>query len=65
MFEEAFQTAKECDKIRQDNKEKKSWKPGMKREECFPPYFGVPISIKESILMKGRQTYVGFATKLN
>ena len=65
MFEEAFQKAKECDRIRSQNKEKKSWKPGMDQEECFPPYFGVPISIKESVLMKGRQSYAGFVSKIN
>ena len=65
MFEEAFQKAKECDRVRKQNPDKKSWKPGMSKENCLPPFFGVPISIKESVLMKGRQSYVGFASKIN
>ena len=66
MFEEALQEGKECDEQRQrDNWEKKCWKPGRDRSKCYPPFFGVPSSIKESILYKGRRTYAGVVFQSN
>ena len=66
VFEEALEEGRKCDEQRRrDNWRKKCWKPGRRKEECYPPFFGVPTSVKECILMKGRQTYVGAVSKVN
>lgn len=46
MFEDALVMAMECDIVRKQNPGRKSWKYGMMKEECFPPFFGVPCSVK-------------------
>lgn len=38
---------------------------GDELEECFPPFFGVPISLKEVILYKDKITYVGHVYPTN
>ena len=37
----------------------------MDPQNCYPPFYGVPASIKETIVMKGRQIHVGFVAKVN
>ena len=66
MFEEALEEGRKCDQQRKrDNWRKKCWKPGRRKEDCYPPFFGVPTSIKETILFKGRQTYMGLVSSVN
>lgn len=38
---------------------------GDKLDECFPPFFGIPLSLKEVILMQGRITYIGHVYPIN
>ena len=65
MFEEAIVAAKKCDAVRRANKGKKSWKYGDNIQETFPPFFGVPLSLKEVILYKDKITYVGQVSSVN
>ena len=66
MFEEALDEAKKCDEQRKkDDYKKKCWRPGRDKAECYPPFYGVPTSMKETMLMKNRQTHVGFVSKVN
>lgn len=47
MFEEAVHEAIICDRQRkEDGYEKKSWRPGMDQSKCYPPFYGVPTSVK-------------------
>ncbi len=47
MFEEAVAEAIQCDEVRKrDGHKKKCFRPGMNAEECYPPFFGIPASIK-------------------
>ena len=65
MFEEAIAMARNCDEVRSKNKGKKCWQFGDKFEETLPPFFGVPISLKEVILYKGKRTYLGHLYPIN
>lgn len=61
MFEEAVQMAKLCDDTRALNPGKKNWDGRqLNRDECFPPFYGVPASYKENIKLKGKTSHVGF-----
>lgn len=65
MFEEALETARECDRVRRERPEKRSWKgekgeKGEDKEKWLPPFFGVPASYKENIRLKHKATHVGF-----
>ena len=47
MFEEAIFDAGVCDEQRsKDGHKKKCWRPGMDPQECYPPFYGVPASMK-------------------
>lgn len=65
LFESALQKAKEIDQIRQNSPKKKCWRYGDNKEETFPPFFGVPISLKENIMYPGRPNWVGYAIPFN
>ena len=64
MFEEAMHKARECDEQREaDGWKKKCWRRGLDATTTYAAFFGVPASLKETIFIKGRQTYVGTVTK--
>lgn len=65
MFEEALIYAKDCDGIRKLSPNKKCWRYGDDPTNTFPPFFGVPVSLKESLLYKGRISYVGHVYPIN
>lgn len=65
MFDSALQMARQCDQARQDNPRKRCWKYGDGLKDTFPPFFGVPVSLKESILIKDRISYAGVAIPFN
>lgn len=50
--------AEECDRVRMATG-KHNWAPNNNREECLPPFYGVPISVKESIKIKGKRNSIG------
>ena len=37
----------------------------MDKEKTFPPFFGVPVSLKDNVLYKGRVSYVGMIDPIN
>lgn len=65
MFEEAVIAAKQCDEIRGQNRHKRSWKWGDQLSDCFPPFFGIPLSLKEVILFKDKVCYAGHVYPTN
>ena len=54
LYEEAIELAKSADKLRSTGNYDKKLK----------PFLGVPISLKESILIAGKETTAGFANRL-
>lgn len=65
MFEQAVAKAKECDRVRKDNPKKQCWRYGDNKQETLPPFFGVPISLKDNILYPGRVSYIGHVDPVN
>lgn len=61
MFQRALDSAKECD-VERNASGKKNWTMESKvpRKDCLPPFFGVPISVKESFRIKGKRSTIGF-----
>ena len=47
IFEYALGQARKCDEQRKkDGWKKKCWRIGRKKQECYPPFYGVPTSLK-------------------
>lgn len=64
MFDKAMRKAEECDRVRLETG-KENWTDGRKREECLPPFYGVPISVKESLRIKGNRNTIGYKACTN
>lgn len=62
-FEEALRTAEECDQKRTESGLKNWTFETVEGEESLPCLFGVPLSVKESILMKGFASTAGSVVK--